>query len=190
VTEGDPVSAAIVKGGKVAGRGRFKPKTRKEGTMSQTASDGAAQESPTARAVRFWLGLLVVLMFCAQIGAGIWGYVDWSRARPDHLDQMRVYWHRFAVAVLSLSLAMISIVGGAGLTLSLNWAWRVIAAGSVLQILVTLGTQIWEAMLVVPDGYPPGRGLLGALIGIIAWSILPVGVLVLSIASRPPRLSA
>jgi hypothetical protein len=102
---------------------------------------------------------------------------------------MRVYWHRCAVAVLSLSLAMISIVGGAGLTLSLNWAWRVIAAGSVIQILVTLGTQIWEAMLVVPDGYPPGRGLLGALIGIIAWSILPVGVLVLSIVSRPRRMS-
>jgi hypothetical protein len=98
---------------------------------------------------------------------------------------MRVYWHRFAVTLLNLALAMVFIIGGAGLILNFDWAWRVIVAGAALEILATVVTQVWEASLLAPAGYPPGRALLGAIIGIVAWSIVPVGIWVLGTAGRP-----
>jgi len=142
-------------------------------------------DHPTARSVRYWLGLMLGLMFVVQVGAALWAYSDWSHMRPDHPDEMRVYWHRYAVTLLNLALAMVFIIGGAGLILNFDWAWSVIAAAAVIEILITIVTQVWEASLMVPAGYPPGRGLLGAVIGILAWSIVPVGIWVLGTAGRP-----
>ena len=152
-----------------------------------TADDLPVEEAdnPTAHTVRSWLGLLVVILFVIQVSASGWAYAEWYHTRTGNVHDMQVLWHRFAVAMGNSMVAMITLAGGTGLILNARWAWRTVATAAVLQILVTVATQLWEGLMPVPEGYPPERGLMGALIGIVAWNIIPVAVLTLSVAGRP-----
>jgi len=157
--------------------------------------------SPSARAIRIWTGLLVgiwILVLC--------GGVMVSYTRMDSYAQQRVrdaeqageaegaalaqphepgYWHASTVALASALLAMLFLVGGVGLILGQRWAWRLLLAVAIVQIVVTIGAQVWEATL-PPEGYdlPGGElGFLGAAIGILLWNVVPVGILILAAAA-------
>jgi hypothetical protein len=75
-----------------------------------------------------------------------------------------------------------------GLVLGTPWAWRILLAGSVLQILFTIATQLWQATLSVELHEGPfaggSFGIIGAVIGILLWNVIPVGILFLSVSAR------
>jgi len=166
-------------------------------------------QMPGARAIRIWAGLLVGIWILALCGAVMVSYI-----RVDSYVQQRVrdaepageaegaalaqphepgYWHASTVALASALLAMLFLVGGVGLILGQRWAWRLLLAVAIVQIVVTVGTQVWQAAL-PPEGYdlPGGElGFLGAAIGILLWNVVPVGIVILAASagrSRPPAL--
>jgi hypothetical protein len=84
------------------------------------------------------------------------------------------------------------MVAGAGLALKAWWAWRLALIMAVLQILVTVATQAWKAMAMVPPGThtgfqdfePAGPRMVLGLASVVFWSIVPVGILVLAAVGR------
>jgi hypothetical protein len=161
--------------------------------MSSLPSVPSPDAQPAARTVRMWTGLLVTLWVLGLIGAVITVYSEeFLRYGPHESAEHRMadpvvmarYWHDMAVAVASAALAMVFIIGGTALILNCSWYRRVLLAGAVLQILATAGTQVWESLLPGAGPAMPGRAFLGALIGILLWNVIPVGILIL-VAVRP-----
>lgn len=157
--------------------------------MSTLPNDAESHEDPGPRTIRFWLGLLVVIMLIVQVGSVTWAWSEWYHADLTDSKAMHFYTHWFVVALVTALLAMLFIVGGAGLILNFSWAWRIIFLGAILQILATVCLQLWEATLVESlieeaGKHPPGRGWMTAIIGVVAWNIVPVGILVLAAAGR------
>jgi hypothetical protein len=94
------------------------------------------------------------------------------------------YWHSAILAVGVASLAIVFMVGAVGLAGEAPWAWRVLLATAVVQIAFTVATQVWEATKApLKDGPVMGHemGVLGAVIGILLWNLIPLGILLLAI---------
>jgi uncharacterized membrane protein YkgB len=144
-----------------------------------------------------WAGLLVAFWLLLLFVAVIYCYMhdlDLSRASAAYarhnatIDAGTVaqyYWHNSAVGVGAAALGMVFIVGGVGLILGARWAWPVLVGGAGLQILFTVATQIWEATIPAlryndysDHGSP---GLMGIVIGILLWNVIPVGILLLAL---------
>jgi len=153
---------------------------------------------PGQRAIRMWAGLLLAFWLLLQFVAVVYCYVHggdlvrYSAAygrRDSTLDYgalAQYCWHNSAVGVGTATLAMVFIVGGVGLILGARWAWPVLIGGAGLQILFTVATQIWQATIPPLRSYdytfhgPPD--LAGTVIGILLWNVIPLGILILSVA--------
>ena len=158
---------------------------------------------PSARAIRMWTGVLVAVWILVLAVAVV---VFYANVHFQVAEQIRPassadedgrlghaqpgppppgYWHAVAGALASAVLAMVFIVAGAGLILGADWSWWLLLAGAIAQILATVTTQVWQAMLPVSSSvhFADSRmGLIGALIGTILWSVVPVGLIILSAA--------
>ncbi|MCX5655244.1 MAG: hypothetical protein NTY65_11405 [Planctomycetota bacterium] len=169
--------------------------------MSAT-HDASQQSQPSRRALRMWAGLLVAVWLLIQMAAVMFSYVQSASFREREYSNHRYhandfdpaairagYWHSSTVALGTAALATVFIVGGVGLVLGTPWAWRILLAGSVLQILFTIATQLWQATLSgdLHEGPLAGGslGIIGAVIGILLWNVIPVGILFLSVSARP-----
>ena len=152
------------------------------GEMSSAGGDG-----PSGRAVRVWLGLLVALWVLVEIIAVVVCYVIMVEGPPRLREHPEVFYRVYATALGTAALAMLFVVGGVGLMLNRSWARRAILFGACLQIAVTVATQVWEAFTPLPDAEGLLRGLLGAPLGILLWSVIPVGILILAAAAKPPK---
>jgi hypothetical protein len=170
-------------------------------SISETES---TMGNPSPRTVRYWLGFLVVLLLLNQIGA-IAVSVSQVEVRHD-LDRQfgagmtsetqgrgqvvirPIDWQRFAVATATSLLAMLTMIGGVGLILNAPWGWSAVRTVAALQIISTLLTQVAEAVIKISDLDGPQRVLFTALvavIGVVLWNIIPVGVFILAGAGRP-----
>ena len=150
-----------------------------------------------------WTGLLVAVWILIQIAAVMVSFAqsegfryrardataNMSAHEPDMAGTRAGYWHASAVAAGTAALAMVFIAGGTGLVLAARWAWWVLKGGAVLQILFTVATQVWQATL--PEHVDAGPltggslGVMGAVIGILLWNVIPVGILILTLSARP-----
>jgi hypothetical protein len=158
-------------------------------------------QSPGARAIRIWAGMLVGIWILALCGAVMVSYLRVESyvqqrvrdaERADEAEEATVpaphepgYWHASTVALASALLAMLFLVGGVELILGQRWAWRLLVGVATVQMAVTVGTQVWQAAL-PPEGHdlPGGElGFLGAAIGILLWNVVPVGILILAAAA-------
>jgi hypothetical protein len=176
--------------------------------MSGGKISSAGGNGPSGRAVRVWLGLLLSTQFIVQFAAVDWAWQDANRFRPlpavhTHgpmsLEQMlyggeannALYWRAITVATGEALLAIVTLVAGTGLILNAAWAGRLASLMAVGQILMTVVTQAWEVMATpefqrgFTDYQPVGFLILLGLIGTVIWSIVPVGILVLSVTGRP-----
>lgn len=163
--------------------------------MSQNQSEVTQGGSPSLRALRIWTGLLVAVLLVIQMVAVCVTYTE-LRSHVQRLeydaelpDAPGIYWHRLTVAVGGAVLAMVFIVGGVGLILDLAWVWRLILVGAAVQIVSTVATQVWQATLPASGWDAPGMGAVGAVIGILIWNVVPVGILILAIAGRKRRVA-
>jgi hypothetical protein len=155
--------------------------------MTTSPSQSTAVAGPSLRAIRMWLGLMLIVLLGLQVGGAIGG---WSIARADAYRggytptpyHSMAYWHGFTVAVSCALLAMVTVIGAVGLILDAAWAWRVAIASAALHIAVTVFTQVWEANLDYRQA--PGDPLLGAIIGVLVWNVIPIGILVLAVAGQ------
>jgi len=156
---------------------------------------------PSARALRVWAGLLVaiwILILCGAVGVSYIRVDTYAQDRarglepPDEVGAEAAsdaheagYWHASAVALASALLAMLFLVGGVGLILGQPWAWRLLLVVAAVQMVVTVATQVWQAILPSEAGSLPGGelGFLGAAIGILLWNVVPVGILLLASAA-------
>ena len=173
--------------------------------MTEVPPQSSLGVQPSRRAVRLWTGLLVAIWLLVQIAAVMFSFAQSAGFREQELRAGTAlqeqgfdgrgtragYWHASAVAAGTAALAMVFIAGGAGLVLGTPWAWRVLLAGGVLQILFTAATQVWQATL--PEHLDAGPltggslGVMGAVIGILLWNVIPVGILILTLSVRPTR---
>lgn len=167
------------------------------------ANDSPQQSQPSRRALRMWAGLLVAVWLLIQMAAVMFSFAQSVCFREQELRAEKApqeqgldgrgtragYWHASAVAAGTAALAMVFIAGGTGLVLAARWAWWVLKGGAVLQILFTVATQVWQATL--PEHVDAGpltggsMGLMGAVIGILLWNVIPVGILILTLSARP-----
>jgi len=163
--------------------------------VSETESRVTHREPPSLRAIRIWTGLLLAVLLVIQMLAVCVTYYElrYHVQRLEHdtepHDVPGIYWHRLTVATGEAVLAMVFIVGGVGLILDLAWVWRLILVGAVVQIVSTVATQVWQATLPASDWGAPGMGAVGAVIGILIWNVVPVGILILAIAGGKRRVA-
>jgi hypothetical protein len=148
------------------------------------------------KTVRMWTGLLVAVWVLALMVAVFYIYSSEFAKYDYDSQQQRLadpvmpahFWHAMVVALFSASLAMVFIVGGVALILNRGWSRHVLLAAAILQILVTIATQVWQAMLYAGKEGIPGRAFIASAIGIIIWNVIPVGILILA-AARPKQVS-
>jgi hypothetical protein len=155
--------------------------------MSSEEMRSVNGNGPSGRAVRVWLGMLVAIWVLVQIVAVCVCYVymtEWPLKKGEHPD---VFYRLYATALGTAALAMLFVVGAVGLILNRPWGQRTILVGACLQIAVTVATQVWEAFTPLPDAEELLRGPLAAPLGILLWSVIPVGILILAAAAKPPK---
>jgi len=177
--------------------------------MNSDEINPASGNGPTGRAVRVWLGFLLGTQFIVQIAAVGWGWQDAIRFRPlpavhghrqmsfeimfEREPNNALYWRAITLATGEALLAIVTLVAGTGLIQNAAWAGRLASLMAVGQILMTAATQAWWAMATpeVQRGFydyqPVGFRILLGLIDAVIWSIVPVGILVLSVTGRPKR---
>ena len=155
--------------------------------MSGGEMGSASGNGPSGRAVRVWLGLLVALWVLVEIVAVVVCYVLMMQRPLETGEHPAVFYRVYATALATAALAMLFVVGGVGLMLNRSWARRVILLGACLQIAVTVATQVWEAFTPLPDAEGLLRGPLAAPLGILLWSVIPVGILILAAAGGAGR---
>jgi len=147
----------------------------------------AGGNGPSGRAVRVCLGLLVALWVLVEIVAVVVCYVlmtQWPQKTGEH---PAVSYRVYATALATAALAMLFVVGGVGLILNRAWGRRTILIGACLQIAVTVATQVWEVFAPLPNGEGVLHGPLAALLGILLWNVIPVGILILAAAAKPNK---
>jgi len=150
--------------------------------MTASPSDESS-DRPSRYALRLWAALLVSLWIQAQGRAVVFACMQ--AASCARLGQHAHYWYALALAVGTAALAAVFIAGGVGLVREARWTWRILVIGAGLQILFTVATQVWEAALPPRLGFhilfegPPG--MMGAVMGILIWNVLPVGILLLAL---------
>jgi len=142
---------------------------------------------PSGRAVRVWLGLLVALWVLVEIVAVCVCYIHMTEWPLKNGEHPVVFYRLYATALATAALAMLFVVGGVGLMLNRSWARRAVLFGACLQIAVTVATQVWEAFTPLPDQPSVISGPLGAPLGILLWSVIPVGILILAAAGGAGR---
>ncbi len=174
--------------------------------MSGGEMSSAGGKEPSGQAVRVWLGFLLGTQFIVQFAAVDWGWKDAIRFRPlpaVHIPQQMsleimferepnkaLYWRAITVVTGESLLAIVTLVAGTGLFLNAAWAGRLASLMAVGQILMTAATQAWWAMATpevqwgFSDYQPVGFRILLGLIDAVIWSIVPVGILVLSVTGR------
>ena len=152
------------------------------GEMSPASGNG-----PSGRAVRVWLGLLVTLWVLIQMIAVCVCYFHMTNWPLKNWEHPAVFYRLYATALATAALAMLFVVGGVGLILNRPWGQRAILVGACLQIAVTVATQILEAFTPLPDQPSVISGPLGAPLGILLWSVIPVGILILAAAAAGAR---
>ena len=154
--------------------------------MSETEAELSRDRYLNLRAVRILTGVLVMLWLFVQVGAIVVAFVQWHDTDLSDLQddpaEAALYTHRFGVALGTAVLVMLFVAGEAAIILNLGWARQLVFLAAILQILTTVGTQIWEATLPVPEGYPASRNIMMAFIGVVVWNILPVAILVFAAA--------
>ena len=158
--------------------------------MSGGEMSSAVGNGPSGRAVRVWLGLLVALWVLIQFVAVVVCYVlmtQWPQKTGEH---PAVSYRVYATALATASLAMLFVVGAVGLILNRSWGRGLILLGACLQIAVTVTTQVWEAFTPLPNQPSVISGPLGAPLGILLWSVIPVGILILAAAAKPPKAAS
>jgi len=151
--------------------------------MSGGEMNPASGNGPSGRAVRVWLGLLVALWVLVEIVAVI---VCYFHMIGPPVEPRPVFYRLYATALVTAALAMLFVVGAVGLILNRSWGQRTILVGACLQIAVTVATQVWEVFTPMPNGDGLLQGPLAAPLGILLWSVIPVGILILA-AAKPPR---
>ena len=152
------------------------------GEMGSVSGNG-----PSGQAVRVWLGLLVALWVLIQIVAVCVcnNYMaDWLLKIGEH---PAVFYRLYATALATAALAMLFVVGAVGLILNRPWGQRTILVGACLQIALTVATQVWEVFTPMPNGEEFLHGPLAAPLGILLWNVIPVGILILAAAAKPPK---
>jgi hypothetical protein len=154
------------------------------GQMSSVGGNG-----PSGRAVRVWLGLVVALWVLVQILAVVVCYVLMTQWPLKNGEHPAVFYRVYATALGTAGLAMLFVVGGVGLILNRPWGQRTILVGACLQIAVTVATQVWEVFAPMPNGEGLLSGPLAAPLGILLWSVIPVGILILAAAKVPKAAS-
>jgi phage-related protein len=152
------------------------------GEMSSAGGDG-----PSGRAVRMWLGLLVAFWILVQVVATIVCYFQMAEGPLSRGEHPAVFYRLYATALGTAGLAMLFVVGGVGLILNRSWGQRTILVGACLQIALTVATQVLEVFTPLPNGEGLLRGPLAAPLGILLWSVIPVGILILAAAAKPPK---
>jgi hypothetical protein len=152
------------------------------GEMSSASGDG-----PSERAVRVCLGLLVALWVLIQIVAVCVCYFLMTEGPLSHGEHQAAFYRVYATALATAALAMLFVVGGVGLILNRPWGRTLVLLGAILQIGVTVATQVWEAFAPLPNQPSVISGPLGAPLGILLWSVIPVGILILAAAAKPPK---
>jgi len=157
--------------------------------MNENAPGAFQNQQPSALAVRLWLGLMLALWIVIQMIAIFVSYMhmmSWPLEKSEHPD---VFCRVYATAMGTAVLAMLFIVVGVALILNRRWARPAIIFGACLQIVVTVATQIWEARVPMPEASGL-TGLPAAALGIVLWNIVPVGILILAAALKPPAPGA
>jgi len=147
--------------------------------MSDISVD--VHSEPTPSSIRFGATALAILLLAIQVGAAIWAYSEWYRTDVNNVTEMNQVWHRFTVALGNALTATLTLVTIVGMVLGAHWAWRTLGMAACLQIVITLITQIMEADIQPPSQALPQRAILNAILGIVAWNIVPVAVLVFSL---------
>jgi hypothetical protein len=149
------------------------------------------------RTVRLWMGLLLAVWLGIQIISVMVCFLNGGEfpkeeriAAEDYNPEQEpaklssAYWHSNVVAVGIASLAIVFMVGGVGMASEQPWAWRVLLVASAIQILFTVATQVWEATITPANGWGiinHGMGVRGAIIGILLWNLIPLGIFLLAI---------
>jgi len=142
----------------------------------------AGGNGPSGRAVRVWLGLMVALWVLVQIiVVFVCYFLMWG---PLKGEPRVVFYRVYATALATAVLAILFIVGGVGLILNRAWGRRTILVCACFQIAVTVATQVWEVFTPLPDAEGLLRGPLAAPLGILLWSVIPVGILILAAAAK------
>jgi len=155
--------------------------------MSGGEMGSASGNGPSGRAVRVWLGLLVALWVLVEIVAVVVCYTHMTNCDLIDGEHPAVFYRVYATALATAALAMLFVMGGVGLILNRSWGRTVVLLGAILQIGVTVATQVWEAFTPLPEAEGLLRGLLGAPLGILLWSVIPVGILILAAAAKPGK---
>jgi hypothetical protein len=158
----------------------------KGATMNSDEMNPASGNGPSGRAVRMWLGLLVAIWVLVQVVAIIFYYFLMTERALIHGACYRMY----ATALATAGLAMLFVVGGVGLILNRPWGPRTVLIGACLQIAVTVATQVWEVFTPLSNQPSVINGPLGAPLGILLWSVIPVGILILAAAAKSPKAAA
>jgi hypothetical protein len=158
--------------------------------MSGGEMSSAVGNGPSGRAVRVWLGLLVALWVLIQFVAVVVCYFQMTEGPLRHSDHPAVFYRVYATALGTAALAMLFVVGAVGLILNRSWGRGLILLGACLQIAVTVTTQVWEAFTPLPNQPSVISGPLGAPLGILLWSVIPVGILILAAAAKPPKAAS
>jgi len=155
--------------------------------MSGGEMNAASGNGPSGRAVRVWLGLLVTLWILVQVVAIIVCYFLMAEGPLSHGEHRAAFYRVYATALGTAALAMLFVVGGVGLILNRSWGRTTVLLGAILQIGVTVATQILEAFTPLPSQPSVISGPLGAPLGILLWSVIPVGILILAAAAKPNK---
>jgi hypothetical protein len=171
--------------------------------MTQTKPDALDQQQPSKRTLRILLGLLVTLWLMIQIGVASFSYVQTLdfRGQERHRNELKQsgvsvegtqagYCRTSTVGAGTAALAVVFVAGAVGLIVAAKWARAVLAIGTCLQILFTIATQVWLAML--PEQMGGGEaisggsyGIMAAVTGIFLWNVIPVAILIFTFAARP-----
>jgi len=137
--------------------------------------------------VRAWLGFLVALWVLAEIVTVVVCYIHMVSGPLENGKHPDVFYRVYTTAIGTAALAMLFIVGGVGLILNRSWGRRTILLGACLQIGLTVATQVWEIFTPLPDSEGLLSGPLAAPLGILLWSVIPVGILILAASAKPSK---
>jgi hypothetical protein len=155
--------------------------------MSSSETSSVGGNGPSGRAVRVWLGLMVAIWILIQVVAIIVCYFLMAQGPLTRGGNPAAFYRVYATALGTAALAMLFVVGGVGLILNRPWGQRTILVGACLQIALTVATQVWEVFTPLPNGDGLLRGPLAAPLGILLWSVIPVGILILAAAAKPNK---
>jgi hypothetical protein len=173
--------------------------------MTQTRPVALEQQQPGKRTIRIWLGVLVTLWLMIQIGVATFSYVQTldfrGGGRPQNeqmqsgrpiKDTQAGYFRTSTLGAGTAALAVVFVAGTVGLIVAAKWARTVLAIGTCLQILFTIATQVWLAML--PEHSDGGEaisgdsyGMMAAATGIFLWNVIPVAILIFTAGTETRR---